>query len=176
MNNHRDHKKHFDFSSIGLSPQEIDVLALYVNDYTRKEIEEVLQISEKATAVHLSNIYRKVDIRTVEDIRNTLTQGEIVKVCPPMDDLAEIMLPPGTHMCRFVERWFSPEKYEKVCKSVIADWHSEYFEALDQKRGPFKMAAIRIRYTYAFINMLGLLSFFQTVGKIAKKLGGIVGN
>ena len=83
----------------------------------------------------------------------------------------KIELPPGHFLLGGVEKIFSPKTY-RACEEVIADWHQEYFEALDANRGKVKMTFIRIRHTSAFLKALGLLSIFQVIGKLAQKVIG----
>jgi len=87
-------------------------------------------------------------------------------------DRSPIMNPPGSKLLRWAELIVGPEKYEQVCVPVIADWHEEYFEALGQGRSRIKMAAIRIRHSWAFIKAVGILSSLEAAGKIAKKFVG----
>lgn len=77
------------------------------------------------------------------NIANSLTHNEI-----------KIATPPGIHLLRFTELVFSTTSQEQIFKPLVADWHVEYFEALDQKRGLLK---------FFFISARHCLSFFWTV-------------
>ena len=46
----------------GLTPRELDVLALLVRGNTNREIATTLFISEKTVSVHVSNILRKLEV------------------------------------------------------------------------------------------------------------------
>ena len=81
----------------------------------------------------------------------------------------KVQRPPGSLMLRLAEILISKKKYERDCKAALADWHEEYFEALDQKRGKAKMASIRIRHTWAFCKATGWLFGLETVGKLVAK-------
>ena len=81
-----------------------------------------------------------------------------------------IQRPPASLMLRLAEILVSKKRYERDCMAALADWHEEYFEALDQKRGKMKMAAIRIRHTWAFFKATGWLVGLETVGKLMTKL------
>ena len=84
----------------------------------------------------------------------------------------KIAMPPGYYLLKAAEILISKERYEHDCMAAIADWHEEYFEALDQERSRLKMALIRIRHTWGIVKAVGLLSIFQAIGKIAEKLIG----
>jgi DNA-binding NarL/FixJ family response regulator len=46
---------------LGLTPRELEVLALVARGYTNREIADTLVISVKTASVHVSNILRKLD-------------------------------------------------------------------------------------------------------------------
>ena len=75
-------------------------------------------------------------------------------------------------MLWIAELLVSKERYERDCMAAIADWRHEYYEALDQERGRAKMASIRARHTWGILKAIGLLSFFQAIGTLTKKLIG----
>ena len=82
----------------------------------------------------------------------------------------KIELPPGTKLSKLAELLISPKRYERDVQAALADWHAEYFDALDQKRGRVKMAFIRIRYTWAFFKAAGWLLGLETAGKLLSKV------
>ena len=81
-----------------------------------------------------------------------------------------VELPPGSTLSEIAELLLSPKKYERDIQSALADWHEEYFEALNQGRGKAKMAAIRIRHTWAFLKATGLLVGLEIVSKLLTKI------
>jgi hypothetical protein len=78
---------------------------------------------------------------------------------------------PGTRLLLIVDFLFRPATVELTFKTILADWHSEYFEALSQKR-IYKSRWITFRYylafACAFVMALGLskaLSVFKQISK-----------
>ncbi len=104
----------------------------------------------------------------VEDQKN---MASTVELRQPLT----IQRPPGSLMLHLAEIVVSKKKFERDCMAALADWHEEYFEALDQKRGNTKMAAIRIRHTWAFLKATGCLVVLQMAGKLVAKLVGKIG-
>ncbi|MET0578101.1 MAG: response regulator transcription factor, partial [Ilumatobacteraceae bacterium] len=52
---------------LGLTPREAEVLSLVAAGRTNREIGELLYISEKTASVHVSNILRKLGVRSRVD-------------------------------------------------------------------------------------------------------------
>jgi len=69
----------------------------------------------------------------------------------------KIVLPPGAWLSKLAMKIISEERYEREVQPALADWHMEYFEALDQGRGRVRMASIRIRNSWAFFKATGWL-------------------
>ncbi len=63
----------------GISDRESEVLKLLVDDYTYKKIAEALFISERTVESHVSNIFRKTNVKS----RNELI--ELMKVANPLN-------------------------------------------------------------------------------------------
>jgi hypothetical protein len=77
----------------------------------------------------------------------------------------KIKEPPGTKLLTLVEFFYSRKTVEEVFKPIIADWRTEYFEAISQKRD-VKAAWISTRYRYRFMLAMGvekLYSFFRSI-------------
>jgi len=87
-----------------------------------------------------------------------------------------IQRPPGSLLLRVAETLVGKKRFERDCMAALADWHEEYFEALDQERGRAKMTAIRIRHTYAFLRATGWLVGLETAGKLITKLLDKIGS
>jgi hypothetical protein len=69
---------------------------------------------------------------------------------------------PGSRLLAIVDFLFSPATIEETFKPTVADWHEEYFEALKQKRF-MKARWINVRYTYRFIQTMGLSKVFSVI-------------
>lgn len=53
-----------------LTKRENDILTLLVMRYTNEEISKTLMISMATVRTHIRNIYAKLDIHSVKDLRN----------------------------------------------------------------------------------------------------------
>jgi hypothetical protein len=69
---------------------------------------------------------------------------------------------PGSILLRIVEFFYSPAAVEETFKPIIADWRTEYFDALQGKR-VFKARWINLRYIIAFVMAMGLSKFYSLV-------------
>lgn len=69
---------------------------------------------------------------------------------------------PGARLIQMADFFFSPKAVEETFKPTVADWRTEYFEALNQKR-PLKARWINVRYTYRFLMAMGLSKAFSIV-------------
>ena len=67
----------------------------------------------------------------------------------------KIKSPPGTRLLSVVEFFYSPKTVEEVFKPLIADWRTEYFDALKQNR-TVKARWISARYRYHFAITMGV--------------------
>lgn len=72
---------------------------------------------------------------------------------------------PGSLWMRFTEFFYSKKFVEGTIKPTIADWHCEYFEALQEKR-EWKARWINVRYHWAMIKTLGLGKVWELVEKV----------
>ena len=90
----------------------------------------------------------------------------------PSESLKTIVRPPGTTWRRAGELLFSRKKFEQCIEPAVADWHEEYLAAVDQKCGRIKMAAIRVRHTWALMKAFGMLKWFDLIGRVVRKLAG----
>lgn len=72
---------------------------------------------------------------------------------------------PGTWWLQLVDFFFSPKTVEQTFKPIVADWRTEYTEALHQKRF-LKARWINVRYTYHFIMAMGLSKLFSIIKSV----------
>jgi len=79
-----------------------------------------------------------------------------------------IIRPPGAIWAIFTELVVSSSKFDRVIEPIFADWQKEYFDALQNNRGAFKLLMIRVRYTHALLKAIGLLGFLQVLNKVIK--------
>jgi len=75
---------------------------------------------------------------------------------------------PGLKLLSIVEFFFSPTTVEETFKPTVADWHSEYFEALKQKKF-WRARWISVRYTYRFIVAMGLSKVLFAIRSVARR-------
>ena len=111
-----------------------------------------------------------------ETLRRCIELLTLVKPCTQSQTQPKIDLPPGSLMSRIAEILVSKKRFERDCIAALADWHEEYFEALDQERGKAKMASIRVRHTWAFFKAAGWMFGLETAGKLMAKLLGKIGS
>lgn len=67
---------------------------------------------------------------------------------------------PGTRLLSVAEFFYSPKTVEEVFKPIIADWRTEYFDALTQNRS-LKARWISVRYKYHFVLAMGLSKVYS---------------
>jgi hypothetical protein len=83
---------------------------------------------------------------------------------------SELHRPPGNRLLTIVDFLYSPKTIEETFKPIVADWRTEYFEALTQGR-TWKARWISIRYTCSFIvsmslsKVYALFKSFRSAGK-----------
>jgi hypothetical protein len=82
--------------------------------------------------------------------------------------------PPGSRLISFADFLFSKKINEQVFLPLVADWRTEYFEALKQGR-TIKARWISIRYTHSFLLAMGISKVYSafkgllTLGRAAGK-------
>jgi cell division protein FtsB len=74
---------------------------------------------------------------------------------------------PGSNYLWIVDFFFSPRVVEETFKPIVADWRTEYFEALNQKR-VWKARWVSVRYNYSFIASIGLSKIFSFVRSLTR--------
>jgi hypothetical protein len=72
---------------------------------------------------------------------------------------------PGINLLALVDFLFSPKTVEQTFKPLVADWRTEYFEALKQGRTK-KARWISMRYRYSFIMAMSLSKVFSLLKQI----------
>jgi hypothetical protein len=94
----------------------------------------------------------------------------VLKAIRPRSRQNRINKAPGSNWLSIVEFLYSPKTVEETFKQIVADWRTEYFEALKQGR-TCKARWISIRYTFSFImsmslsKVYALFKSFKSVGK-----------
>lgn len=72
---------------------------------------------------------------------------------------------PGTRLLLIADFLYSPKILEQTFNPLVADWRTEYFEALKQGRTK-KAQWISIRYCYSFIMTMSLSKVFSLLKQI----------
>ena len=75
---------------------------------------------------------------------------------------------PGSTLLSIVDFFFSPTVIENVFKPIVADWRTEFFNAL-QKGWRWKAKWIQARYTVSFMMAMGLSKVFSFIKSLARK-------
>jgi hypothetical protein len=75
---------------------------------------------------------------------------------------------PGGSLLMLVEYLYSPKTVEEVFKPIIADWRTEYFDAL--KEGQNRKASwISVRYIFSFGMAMGLSKVISVIRSVARR-------
>jgi hypothetical protein len=74
---------------------------------------------------------------------------------------------PGSRHLLIVDFLFSPKDMEQIFKPIVADWRTEYFEALNQKR-TWKARWVSVRYSYSFVASMGLRRIFSFIRSLTR--------
>ena len=77
----------------------------------------------------------------------------------------QIYAPPGRHLFRFADFFFSKRTNERILQELLRDMQEEYNEALATGR-PWKARWVHIRGTYSFWKTVGLHTFVKLVHDI----------
>lgn len=76
--------------------------------------------------------------------------------------------PPGSIWLSLVDFLYSPTTVEKVFKPIVADWRTEYFEALKAKR-MLKARWISFRYYWSMLKAMGISQVLSLLSKFASQ-------
>lgn len=82
-----------------------------------------------------------------------------------------ISRPPGSFILLIGSFFYSEKTYETVFLQMVNDMRDEYFSALHCGR-IWKARWIRVRYGFAFLNVVGLKSYFGLMEKLIGILKG----
>ena len=83
-----------------------------------------------------------------------------------------LVSPPGSKLMVVARIFLNAKTVDRECASALADWHEEYFKALDSNAPDVQIYAINVRHTFAFLKAAGLLGIFRLIGKLLEKLAG----
>jgi len=79
-----------------------------------------------------------------------------------------ISLPPGRRLLKFADFFSSAKSMELVFRPLVADWHHEYFDALNERR-EWKARWISIRNCWDFAKAFGLCKLLGLIKPILRK-------
>lgn len=84
------------------------------------------------------------------------------------NDTRLISKAPGGRLLAVVEYLYSPKTVEEVFEQIVADWRTEYFDALKEgKHG--KAAWVKARYVFRFIMAMGLSRALSVIRSMARR-------
>ena len=75
---------------------------------------------------------------------------------------------PGSSLLLIVEYLYSPKIVEQVFKPIVADWRTEYFDALKEGKNR-KASWISIRYIFSFGMAMGLSKVLSVIRSFAHR-------
>lgn len=75
--------------------------------------------------------------------------------------------PPGSMWLSLVDFLYSRSTVEKVFKPIVADWRTEYFEALKAKR-MLKARWISFRYYWSMLKAMGISQVLQLLSRYSR--------
>jgi uncharacterized membrane protein len=84
------------------------------------------------------------------------------------DATPRIRKAPGSDLLVMVEYLYSPKIVEQVFKPIVADWRTEYFDALKEGKNR-KAVWIRIRYILSFSMAMGLSKALSVIRSLAHR-------
>lgn len=77
---------------------------------------------------------------------------------------------PGSTMLCIASVFFSKKRMERTFEPIVADYRTEFFEALEESW--LKAQFVRLRYWWAFTNACGLHAGFKLAVEIIAKISG----
>jgi hypothetical protein len=75
---------------------------------------------------------------------------------------------PGSNLLVLVAYFYSPKIMEEVFKPLIADWRTEYFDALNEGKST-KAKWISVRYIFSFGMAMGLSKVLSVIRSVAHR-------
>lgn len=157
---------------IPITPDMVQRMKQSGSNSVKKSLENV---SVEATTESLPN--NNVDVLTPQALKIVLIIlalfGGTLAVVFSLPNLSELIIrgnsrgirferAPGSNYLSLAEFFYSPKAVEEIFKPIVADWRTEYFNALEQKR-KWKARWISIRYHYRFIQVIGLSKVFSLI-------------
>ncbi len=79
-----------------------------------------------------------------------------------------LCVPPGTLWMRVARTIFSSKDVEKYFEPAVADWQSEYFEALQKGSSRTALVFLRLRNTLAIACLFVQFCGLRSIGKLCK--------
>lgn len=78
-----------------------------------------------------------------------------------------ILIAPGQRWLKFAQFFFSPKTVDLEVRPTLADWHNEYFNALQDKKTA-KSRWICVRYNFSMVKVLWLSKLWEIVERVFK--------
>jgi DNA-binding CsgD family transcriptional regulator len=130
-----------------LSKREFEVLHCIRKGMTAAETAETLRISMKTVFTYRAQILRKLNFRTVSELRLLASNGRALS--SQRGAVPRIQSPPGSTLRALADFFFSRRTYLTVLQPTLADLQDEYFQALADHR-PWKARMARVRGYWSF--------------------------
>lgn len=87
----------------------------------------------------------------------------------PRDTRLALVHPPGARFLWLAEIIVSRKKFDQVCVPAVDDLRDEYNQALLKRSSSLVRLGIRIRHTWGFLKILGLLGILHSVASVLSK-------
>ncbi|WP_420069129.1 helix-turn-helix transcriptional regulator [Rarispira pelagica] len=68
------------FEDYNFTPREKELLGYLVRGYSRKDIAEILGISENTVKVHLSSIYRQTGVKNKNELFKLISEYQVTRL------------------------------------------------------------------------------------------------
>jgi hypothetical protein len=133
---------------------------------------KVFHLSEEVDLIPLKSILPGLGFYLLTDLSLIYFRNLLKKFLLKSRNTDQYLIKaPGVRLLAIVDFLFRPKTVSLTFEPLIAEWHSEYFEALNQKR-KYKARWItfryRIHFARTFVMALGLSKVFSLFEKLSK--------
>lgn len=144
----------------------------------RKVLFEGMPIPGEAQGAHTHTLHvviaslRLLDslARLIVNRANDLYLRMVGKGARSTDRQSLVVHPPGMSMLKLARVIYSDKYAKEQFEPAVADWHSEYFDALESNASRPKMFFVRLRNTWAILKLFGIVSWLGVIGKFITRM------